>query len=83
MFKIEKGIDIPPVDRKYKPRRSKYPWNEMEVGDSFVVKDYKKTKLGFATPISGLGNTFMKSRGAAKRFSQRETSEGLRVWRVA
>lgn len=48
-----------------------YPWDSMEVGDSFLVIGGKMTGSGTAT-----------KRYAPKVFSQRKTVDGYRVWRV-
>jgi hypothetical protein len=37
-FKIEKGIPMP---RRGRPCGSKYPFDQMEIGDSFVIPDEK------------------------------------------
>lgn len=68
-FKIEKNVPIP-ADRR---KKSKYPWKEMEIGDSFFVPG-KGTHEFRAVP------------GAQKRygmkFTMRAVEGGVRVWRV-
>jgi hypothetical protein len=80
MIQIEKGVPMP----KASDSARKYPWREMEVGDSFVVpfdptaKPYKlkNPAAGFSGAISAL-----KSHGLA--FAMRKQRDGsLRVWRV-
>lgn len=60
--KIEKGI---PLANKWKGRNA-YPWDQMEVGDSFFV-------AGKAKP------TYTR---ADKRFTLRTVDGGVRVWRI-
>lgn len=62
MIKIDKNIPIPPK----RGRPKKYPFDEMEVGDSCLVK----TKGVLSRRIDG------------KRFTTRTVKGGVRVWRV-
>lgn len=72
---IETGIPIPPPGNG-KGRVPRYPLRSMQVGDSFLVTDpsVSQTRLG-----SRLAN-FGKETG--RKFAQRRTAEGIRVWRV-
>jgi hypothetical protein len=71
MFKIEKGIP-----QNIKSMRMQYPFDKMDVGDSFLVKG---------------GEQGMKARSAAgnwgkvngKKFSTRKVGDDYRVWRTA
>ena len=82
-YKIDKGVPLPGNNN---PKNSKYPWQDMEIGDSFSV------------PIDGVRGPQMVaaavSRGAqgakakyGHRYSVRTTEENgkkcVRVWRVA
>lgn len=73
MFEIESGKPIPPDPRK------KYPFDQMEVGDSFFVplgdneQRVKKT-------VSNCARSFGKRVG--QRFSIRSDGDGIRIWRV-
>lgn len=65
MIPIDKGIPLP----------GKYPFDKMEVGDSFLVPaGVPRTTVGVAASRYG------KPRGM--KFSFRVTPEGLRCWRV-
>lgn len=70
MFQIEKNVSIP-------ARRNKYPWQHMDVGDSFVVPMEKKASVKVAAVNWGKRH--------AACFSSREDKERgeLRVWRIA
>jgi hypothetical protein len=66
MMKIEKGIEMP----------KRYPYDDMEVGDSFVVPD-EVTR----TSISASAYIYGKRYG--KKFSVRkDATKVLRVWRI-
>ena len=65
-FKIDKDIPIP--DGK---RNSIYPWNKMNIGDSFFIK----------TKSISMGAT--NKRYSPKRFITRKVEDGYRVWRIS
>jgi len=72
MFEIEKGMEIP--SRKGGGGRpSKYPWLDMEIGDSFFVP---------AETMPPCGKIIPPGRVQPRRFSQRKVTGGIRVWRV-
>jgi hypothetical protein len=66
---IEKGIPAP-VGKNHK-----YPWDNMEVGDSFFVEGATTTQMA--------GNITAQRRRLGWSFSQRKQNGGVRVWRVA
>ena len=79
-FKIEKNIERP----KWSHGRSrKYPFSQMQVGDSFFVPvddDNGKQKIGASVRNAALAAV---KRGASKgRFSSRQVEGGVRVWRI-
>lgn len=66
MMKIEKGIEMP----------QRYPFAEMEVGDSFAVPDgVNRTNISTSAYFHGekYGKKFSVRKDATKR---------LRVWRI-
>ena len=65
-YEIEKGIPMP----AHTKRKPKYPWADMEVGDSFVVP-------GTRRPIPPKA---LRADGWRWRTSVEEG--GVRVWRV-
>lgn len=69
---IEKGIPIPNDGRGRIP---KYPWNEMEVGDSFFAAGMTTKELG-----SSLVGARKRT---GKNFTSRTVEGGVRVWRIA
>lgn len=68
-YEIEKGIKLPPSTRR---RTSKYPWDQMKVGDSFFVPGKPK---GLYTAASNHGVKI------AVRPEKKGNQEGVRVWR--
>lgn len=74
-MKIEKGIPFPENDGR--GQRAKYPWSEMEVGDSIFV----------ATDLELLHGSVSAARGYAYRHGKKVTASavdgGVRIWRIA
>lgn len=70
-FEIEKGIPVPTT----RQGNYKYPWDEMEVGDSFFIKG--KVRAQIAPSIKRIEVT----RGV--KFTAHQVEDGLRVWRIA
>lgn len=74
MYKIDKNVEIPQINRFGNGRKPKYPFAEMVVGDSFLVSDKKTSQMSSA--VAG----FCK-RGEGK-FICRTVEGGVRVWRI-
>ncbi len=73
MITVEKGRPIPPLTTK------KYPWSDMEVGDSFWVpmgENEEKTKNMVRCAATAFG------RRRNMKFSVRKNDGGFRVWRI-
>ncbi len=66
---VEKDIPMPP--KSMSGRASKYPWDDMEVGDSFLVAESNSAPV----PPSRLTEQ-------GKKFSSRAVKKGFRVWRT-
>jgi hypothetical protein len=74
MIKIDKGLPLP--TRKYgSGRPPKYPWGEMDVGDSFYAPGVRRQSM------SGLALRAQKSL-PGKKWAVRTVEGGVRVWRV-
>lgn len=73
MFTIEKGV--PFKDGRADGRPTKYPWAEMEVGDSFVVYDASRNAM------SATGRYHTRKTGKVYRASTED--DHVRVWRVS
>ena len=75
-IEIEKGVPLPKRSRgPGRPRSGKYPFQQMEVGDSFLISNVASNSVAC---ISG---RWAKRTGF--KFSQRKVEGGYRVWRVA
>lgn len=70
-FKIEKNALVPPPSGR--PRR--YPFGDMEVGDSFWFAAAIYLQAAPAAAYYGKRNN--------KKFSVRKDGDGYRCWRVA
>jgi hypothetical protein len=69
-IRVEKGVALPMarVDRKY-------PHEEMEVGDSFLIADVSMQVV--------LNANWRASKKLGWKFAARKEGEGIRVWRTA
>lgn len=71
-------IDIQPIPLPPIPgREGVYPFDELEVGQSFFVPFIKE-----AHEMSGSVTSYNKTR-APKKFASRTVDGGVRVWRTA
>lgn len=71
MYEIEKGIPAP---------RSKYPFDHMEVGDSFLISCEPEEAPRCQRRISGTISRLKKNR--SRYFVTRKVEGGVRVWRI-
>ena len=69
---VDRNIPIPP--RLNGGGYYKYPWESMEIGDSFLATVTLST-------MSSVANRAAKRTG--RKFSCRTTKDGIRVWRIA
>lgn len=76
-IKVDKKIPLP----KRWDYRKKYPWDEMEVGDSFLFPEFDNKTTPYAL-VRG-HNVRMQAKGREERFEVHKTDEGLRCWRVS
>lgn len=74
MYKIEKDVPKP------KGSKTKYPFREMEVGDSVFIPDAPKASNGQFVTMTYIAKSQHKPNHA--KFTQRTEGSGLRVWRV-
>jgi len=72
MFKIEKNVPSPTTDGK-----SKYPFGEMSIGDSFFVSDYDSITHG---RLRSAAQSYGKKN--SMKFTVRKVDGGIRVWRI-
>ena len=69
-YEVEKGIEIPGGGKK------KYPWDEMEVGDSFFIPGLGEVPRNIASSAP----THRKKRG--EKYTTRKVEGGYRIWRT-
>lgn len=82
-MQIEKNIPLPPRAYDKAGRNTRYPFPDMEIGDSFILKlsaDPKKARAKRVS-ISGLMLYHARKRGA--KYASRRLADGLRVWRIS
>lgn len=71
MYSIEKGIEIPKSQKK----NLKYPFRNMEIGDSFFVE--KDRRLAAYSIVSQFAR-----QNPPMKFTTRVVDGGVRVWRI-
>ncbi len=80
MLQIEKDVPMPaPRARTPKRRtagaRAKYPFAQMEVGDSFFAEDAMQAEIASTACMAG--------QRLGYRFATRQSVGGVRVWRIS
>ena len=74
-FKIEKNIPVP-----RKTTCLKYPFREMNVGDSFIIyEDYTRTKMQMA---GNAARNFCKKAGLNIKFCVSKENNKVRIFRL-
>lgn len=73
-MKIEKGIPVHDPRASVNSRRGKYPWDDMEVGDSFHAP-------AKANSLRTAAANYSKKTG--RKFVVRKEGDGARAWRIA
>ena len=77
-FQVEKNVPLPmPGERA----SAKYPWRQMDVGDSFFVPGVKASKLTNAS--TSFVHWARKRENITMQFAARTVEGGARIWRVA
>lgn len=71
-IKIDKGVPIPAA--RWSTGKRKYPFPDMEIGDSFFTESSQDTVGSSVTIYSRFNN---------KKFTTRSENGGTRVWRIA
>lgn len=71
-YTIIKGVPIPPKDLR---KVSLYPWDRMEVGDSFIVEAERRGRVREAIR--------KRHRQGAERYRTKVLDDGtMQIWRV-
>lgn len=81
-FKIEKNIEMPKRAGRPEKTNRRFPFDKMEVGDSFLVpSDEPKVSTKFLSGITSAVYQFKKM-NKSRNFSCRRVEGGVRVWRT-
>lgn len=85
IYPVETGIPLPPP--YVRPRRvglKKYPWPDMEVGDSFFVPfTPEEPGTWVQNRVNASAVHWLKRYARTRRFTTRQMAGGLRCWRTA
>ncbi len=76
--KVDKGIPYPLIYSTRKPKGSKYPFKDMEIGDSFFLPNHYQDFAGLRSSIMTAANRF----GIKVTISYNAEEGGIRTWRV-
>jgi hypothetical protein len=79
-FIIEKGIDIPPKRPVGRKPGVKYPFAQMQVGDSFVCPENPK-RPGYS--LAGPSAVSFKKNNPGWDYTVRKEGDHFRLWRTA
>ena len=76
MYQIEAGIPIPARTTKGGAgRKPKYPFAELQVGESFLVPGKTADKIGSTVTLA--------RKRTGRNFTVRNVDGGVRIWRTA
>jgi hypothetical protein len=82
VFRIQKHIPIAGTYRSLGPHL-RYPFAEMEIGESFEIKVNTKEIKKKVSNLSSACASYVKSKNNAAKFTVRRTSnDSIRVWRI-
>lgn len=76
MLDIEKNVPVPPGAG----RVGRYPWAEMEVGDSFFVQAIHGKRAQSTIGTAGL--SWAARNHPDRKFTVRKVDGGYRCWRI-
>jgi hypothetical protein len=84
LFKIDKGIPIPPKGCRGGVRHKKYPLSEMEVGDSFYCHPKENSRFAARKLRSSIGvcGRAVKNMKFTTRILIIEELFTIRCWRI-
>jgi hypothetical protein len=84
-YEIDKGM-VPPPPQNGSGPAGKYPWPQMEAGDSFFVPFDGRTRITVQSSIASTGHTWCRRHRpdlkAVTRSVTEDGVEGVRVWFV-
>lgn len=74
-FKIEKEVKIP--KKIHHGRVSKYPWPDMEVGDSFFAA------VRTSSALLSSASQWADKNNLKRKFTVRKEGKHFRIWRIS
>jgi hypothetical protein len=74
MYKIEAGVAVPAKAFGGRSQEAKYPWRDLQVGQSFFVPDAKMSTMS--------SNAHYRGVKLGVKFTCRKIGDGVRVWRI-
>lgn len=74
MSDFEISSDIPP------PKRAKYPWDEMEPGDSFLVPCADEDKRRVQMSMNSAASSWCKNNRPDLMHATSQVEDGVRIW---
>lgn len=82
LFKIEQNVPLPVIPRGAPVAPVKYPWHELNIGDSFFVPLVDKTIMSIRGSINIDLKKFTNQSGSKIKITTRAIDNGVRVWRL-
>lgn len=76
-IEIEKGIPVPSHSQS---EANKYPWQQMSIGDSFVVPRINGEPMQLTRNRANKATTYAKKFG--HKHCSRAVEGGIRIWRI-
>lgn len=77
--KIEKGIEMPRINSK----NSYYPYEKMEVGDSFYIEVKEGENMwNVQSRLLTSSKSFILKNNLQWKFTTRKMDKGFRIWRI-
>jgi len=73
---VDKNVDMPVM----RVTANKYPYDEMEVGDSFLIKSHLASKINTMCGLNKKRGLELGRKFIAKRVLE---EGGVRVWRIS
>jgi hypothetical protein len=77
---------LPEPDPPQEIGRKKYPFEALSIGDNFLVSCKPEARVKILNSLTSCRNWQQRKTaraGRGKRFALRQTTDGVRVWRVA
>lgn len=81
-FKIEHNVPLPIVPRGATPSPIRFPWQQLNIGDSFFVPLVGKTIMAIRGAINIDLKKFGSRTGSKIKITTRAIDNGVRVWRI-